>query len=151
MSTQANVAQAIEYFRAGSACSQAVLATYFQVLGLDGRLGHKMATGLGAGLGRKQYVCGAVNAGAIILSLLYGSEEARQIDSKENTYAKVSNFLDEFEREFEAAQCRELLGVKLATEEGRQKAKAMNLIDTKCVSYVTKVCELLEKELESTK
>lgn len=148
MNAESNVTRAVEYFKAGSTCSQAVLATYFPLLGMDSQLGHKLATGLGAGLGRKQYICGAVNAGAIILSLLHGNEEAQQTELKENTYAKVRNLLNEFERKFGTAQCSDLLGVDLTTDEGKQKFKTLNFLDTKCADFVTKVCELIEKELE---
>ena len=67
--------ESLNRFRTGSNCAQAVLSTYFRALGYDENLAHRMSTGLGSGVGRKQYICGAVNAGAIVLSTVYGNED----------------------------------------------------------------------------
>jgi C_GCAxxG_C_C family probable redox protein len=143
---------ALAYFKAGSNCSQAVLSTYFPLLNLDAKLGHKMGTGLGAGLGRKQYICGAVNAGAIIISLLFGNEESDQQDIKEETYKEVSAYINKFEAEFKSSQCREILGMEIATKSGRKKAMEMNLFATTCVACIRNVCEIVdEKLIEKTK
>jgi C_GCAxxG_C_C family probable redox protein len=144
--TSNNSKTALALFKAGSNCSQSVLSTYFPILKLDGRLGHIMGTGLGAGLGRKQYVCGAVNAGAIIVSLLYGNEKSGEQDKKEETYKEVVAYINKFEAEFKSSQCREILGMEIATESGRKKATELNLFATTCVSCIRKVCEILDEK-----
>lgn len=141
-----NSTTALALFKAGSNCSQSVLSTYFPLLNLDARLGHKMGTGLGAGVGRKQYICGAVNAGAIIVSLLYGNEKSDQQDIKEETYKEVIAYINKFEAEFKSSQCREILGMEIATASGRKKAEELGLFATTCVSCIRKVCEILDEK-----
>jgi C_GCAxxG_C_C family probable redox protein len=144
--TSSNSKTALDLFKAGSNCSQAVLSTYFPLLNLDGKLGHKMGTGLGAGVGRKQYICGAVNAGAIIISLLYGGEKSDQQDKKEETYKEVIAYINKFEAEFKSSQCREILGMEIGTAGGRKKATELNLFATTCVACIKKVCEILDEK-----
>jgi C_GCAxxG_C_C family probable redox protein len=50
-------------FLSGYNCAQAVLDAFRDEAGLDEDLALKIATGLGAGMGRKQEVCGAVTGG----------------------------------------------------------------------------------------
>jgi len=50
-------------------CSQAVLHAFRDEAGLDEDLALKIATGLGAGKGRKREVCGAVTGGIVVLGL----------------------------------------------------------------------------------
>ena len=142
-----NFKNVAEKFKSGSNCAQAVLSVYFPLLDLDDKIGHKMGAGLGAGIGRKQYVCGAVNAGAIILSLFYGDEEPGQKDKKKLAYEKVRNYIDLFEREFGTSQCREIIGVDIATAYDRKKAEKMGLFKAKCVPCIKKVCEILDAEI----
>jgi C_GCAxxG_C_C family probable redox protein len=142
-----NTPTALALFKNGSSCSQSVLSTYFPLLGLDARLGHKLGTGLGAGVGRKQYVCGAVNAGAIVLSYLYGGETSDQQDKKEATYKEVGDYINKFEAAFKSSQCMEILGMDISTPGGRKKAHENKLFDTICVSCIRKVCKLLDEAI----
>ena len=65
-----------------------------------------MGTGLGGGIGRKQYICGAVNAGAIVLSIMYGNEMASQTGKRDKAYQEVREYIIAFEKEFKSSQCR---------------------------------------------
>ena len=63
---------AMEKFVAGYNCAQSVLYAFGPELGLDGEISLKLATGLGAGMGRRGEVCGAVTGGILALGLKYG-------------------------------------------------------------------------------
>ena len=73
---------------------------------------YHLAAGFGGGLGRNGYVCGAVSAATMIISL-----EARGLIKKE-MYEKVDGFLNDFKSRFGEVNCRGLLGVDLKTKEG---------------------------------
>ena len=146
-----NLSEALFRFRNGSNCAQAVLSTYFKALDLDEALAHRMGAGLGGGVGRKQYVCGAVNAGAIVLSAVHGNADRSDVAQKEATTLRVRKYVDEFEEEFGTSQCRGLLGMDTSTPEGRKTASEAGLFDTVCVDCIKKVCLLLEEEIGSNK
>lgn len=56
---------AVEKFLSGYNCAQSVLFAYGPELGLDQERALKLATGLGAGMGRRDEVCGAVTGGVL--------------------------------------------------------------------------------------
>lgn len=140
-------ANAVSLFGNGSNCSQSVLTAYFKHFGLDEKLAHKLGTGLGAGVGRKQYICGAVNGGAIVLSYHFGNDDPANQEQKDKTMELVKDYLDEFENEFKSSQCLDLLGMEIQSLEGRTKANEMNLFGTTCVSCIKKVCEIVNSKI----
>ena len=61
-----------EMFRSGYVCSQAVFATFSEMLGLDKETALKIANGFGGGIARKQEICGAVSGAIMAIGLKYG-------------------------------------------------------------------------------
>ncbi len=143
-----NIDKCIEGFDKGSCCSQVILLTFAPYFGLDEKTAHKLGAGLGAGFGRKQYLCGAVSAGALVLSLKYGNEEGKDFKIKEETYTQVRDFINWFEKEMGSSSCHELLGIEILTEEGRKKGREFGLFNTTCKDCIRKVAEYLEKEID---
>jgi len=143
------VETAVLKFQSGSNCAQAVLSTYLPAFGIQESIAHKMGTGLGAGFGRKQYVCGALNAGAIVLSTLLGNETNDDADRKEVTLERVHQFINRFEAKFNSSQCIEIIGIDISTVEGQTKASDANVFREICDSCVKEVCLQLEEELVS--
>lgn len=135
-----------DMFLNGSSCSQSVLAVYGPSAGIDAGLAHRIGAGLGGGLGRKQYICGAVNAGAIILGLMYGSPVPGDAAAKEKTCARVWDFIETLEKKLGASSCLDLLGWKIATPEERTQAGAKGLFGTICTGVLEAVGRELEKE-----
>lgn len=138
---------AVRLFSEGSSCAQAILEVFGPLVGVESGLAHKMGAGLGAGVGRKQYLCGAVNAGAIILSLQYGSTDPADTGAKERAYGAVRDFLTTMEAELGSCDCREILGVSIETAEERREAQQQGLFDTVCRNCVQKAAEYLAQEL----
>lgn len=141
------IKECLDRYDNGSSCAQSILSVYAPIWGLSERVAHKLASGLGGGFGRKQYLCGAVSAGALVLSLKYGNEENKDVEMKEETCTKVREYIDWFEKQMGTSSCRELLGIEIATPEGRKKARELNLFATKCKDCIIKVAEYLEKEI----
>jgi C_GCAxxG_C_C family probable redox protein len=73
---------------------------------------YHLAAGFGGGLGRNGYVCGAVAAATMIISLEGRGKEKKEI------YRDVDGFLSDFKSRFGEVNCRGLLGVDLKTKEG---------------------------------
>ena len=83
---KARINRVLLKFKSGSNCAQSVLSTYLPTVGIPEPIAHKMGAGLGSGVGRKQYICGALNAGAIVLSAQMGNEKADDAVRKDMAY-----------------------------------------------------------------
>ena len=56
---------ALKKFLSGYNCAQAVLFSFCDDLGFEQNTALKLACGFGAGMGRKQAVCGAISGGIL--------------------------------------------------------------------------------------
>jgi C_GCAxxG_C_C family probable redox protein len=136
---------AIEKFLAGYNCAQSVLYAYGPGLGLDGETALKLACGLGAGMGRRGEVCGAVTGGILVLGLKYGRGSGDDRSATEQTYQKTLELMARFEQRHGSCLCRELLGgCDLRTAEGQRHFKEHDLLHKTCVGCVRSVVETLE-------
>ena len=133
-------------FLSGYNCAQAVLDAFRDETGLDEDLALKIATGLGAGMGRKQEVCGAVTGGILVLGLRHGRGTTDDHSATERTYLRTRELMDRFAAKHGSCLCRQLLqGYDLATEEGLQRAKADDILNKVCRPCVQTVVEILEQ------
>jgi C_GCAxxG_C_C family probable redox protein len=139
--------EAILKFKSGSNCAQSVLSTYLPTLGIPESIAHKMGTGLGSGVGRKQYICGALNAGAIVLSTQMGNEKGDDVVRKDLTLERVRQLITKFEERFKSSQCIDIIGIDISTAEGRKKALDAGVFRDICLSCIEEVCTQLEEEL----
>lgn len=139
---------ALKFFTEGASCSQAIMAAYGPLGGLTIEQCLQIGSGLGGGIGRKQYICGAINAGAIILGLKFGNKEFGDIDRKELVRNITGKFVSDCEMELGSSQCSELLKVDISNAEERAKAKDNGLFERVCNNAVLKTAQLLEIYLE---
>jgi len=105
----------------------------------------KIACGLGAGMGRKQEVCGAVTGGIMVIGIKYGRGEKDDRTAQELTYTKTRELMDQFAEKHGTFLCRKLLhGCKLTKEEGQKYFKQNDILNKICVPCVQSVVEILE-------
>ena len=104
-----------------------------------------MACGFGAGMGRKEEVCGAVTGGIIVIGAKYGRGEKGDRTATELTYTKTRELMDQFAGKHGTFICRKLLqGRELTTEEGQKSFKENDILKKVCVPCVQSVVEVLE-------
>jgi C_GCAxxG_C_C family probable redox protein len=129
----------------GYNCAQSVLHACCDRLSFDKDAALRVACGLGAGMGRKEKVCGAVTGGILALGLKHGRGEKEDRSRTETTYAKTRELIDRFEAKHGSCICRELLGgCDLMTEDGSRYYKANDLVHITCAPCVRTVGEILE-------
>lgn len=142
------VETASEKFLSGYNCAQSVLWTFAQRFNLDADTALKIACGFGAGIGRRQEVCGAVTGGIMALGLKYGRGEAQDPTATEQSYAKTQELMHRFEAVHGTCNCLNLLnGCDLNTEAGRAQFKDQDLKRTTCVPCVRTAADILEDML----
>ena len=138
---------AVEQFRGGLNCSQAVLAEFAADYGLDTEAALKVATGFGGGMGRLGLTCGAVTGAIAVLGLAMAAPDPRAPQAKVSVYAAVCDFVKQFEAVNGATACSELLGCNIGTPEGYEEATRQGLLQTRCPKYVADAVEILEEML----
>jgi len=108
----------------------------------------KIACGLGAGMARKEEVCGAVTGGILVLGMRYGRGSKDDRSAQERTYVKTRELMDRFSEKHGTVICRKLLnGCELTTEEGQKYFKDNDLLNKLCVPCVQSVIMILEGNL----
>ena len=139
-----DVPKAVQLFRGGCACSQAILATYGPPLGLSRETAMRVAAGFAGGM-RLGGVCGAVTGSLMTLGLRHGSETCDTAEGRTEIYAHVVEFTRRFRERRGSLVCRELLECDISTPEGMQQARDRNLFMTTCVQLVEEAATILEE------
>lgn len=129
----------------GSNCAQSVLCAFSGKFNFDFTQAHRLTTCMGAGLGRRQLLCGAVSGGALALGAALGNESGEDLATKERCYALVAGYIATLEAEFGCTDCRGLLGVDISTEAGRAEVKARGLGASVCDRIISRSVELVEQ------
>lgn len=143
---EANVKKAVDTYRKGYNCAQAVLYAYAEDLGLDPLVALKVSSGFGGGMGRIQSVCGAVTGAFMAIGYRFGMTKEGDSAAKEKTYALVKRFADEFRRAHGSILCSDILGCDLNTPEGKKYYKDNDLTE-KCAQCVGDAAGLLSSYL----
>lgn len=101
--------KAIEYFKQGYNCAQAVAMAFSGELGMDEKAVARMTSSFGGGMGRMREVCGAVSGMLFVLGTLYGYDNPEDDKEKMTHYANVQALAGEFRERVGSIICREIL------------------------------------------
>jgi len=138
---------ALEYFRRGFSCSQAVTAAFAGDYGLDEATALRLSQGFGGGIARRADWCGALTGAVIVIGLKHGRSRPEDAAARDRTYALVQEIIAAFAARHGEIKCRDLLGVDIGTPEGQKKADELKLHQTQCEDYVRHAAALLEELL----
>ena len=101
--------KARELFLEGYNCAQSVFCAFSDITGLDVETSARLASSFGGGLGRLREVCGTVSAAAMVLGILKGYSDPKDVEAKKRHYALVREFAQRFREAEGSIICRELL------------------------------------------
>jgi C_GCAxxG_C_C family probable redox protein len=138
---------AVDCFNRGFNCSQAVLSSFSEELGLDTEVALKVAGAFGGGMGHIGETCGAVTGALMVIGLKYGKIHPEDNAAKEKTYALVQKFATCFKTIHGSIHCKELLDVDISTPEGMQAAREQGLFQKLCPKFVNDAAEIVEQLL----
>lgn len=104
--------KAMELFRQGYNCSQAVFGAFAEDLGLNFETAVKISSSFGGGMGRMREVCGAVSGMFMAAGLKCGYCSPSDTHSKTVHYKLIQELAAEFKNKNGSIICRELLGLE---------------------------------------
>lgn len=137
---------AMDMFLKGYNCAQSILYAFSGESGLPDDTALKISSGLGAGMGLKGEVCGAVTGGIMVLGMRHGWVANDDRTAKEITYFKTQELMNQFALKHGSCICRDLLnGCDLTTDEGQRFFKENDYLDKICNKCVQSVVEILEQ------
>ena len=129
---------AVEKFKKGYNCCQAVICAYCEEFGVKEEDAFRMAEGFGSGMGGLKDTCGAVTGMFLTISLINSAGDMEQPKlTKMDTYAKFREAAAKFQENHISLYCRDLL-----TERGQQPVKCC--ID--CVADAAAIVDEMFKE-----
>lgn len=129
-------------------CSQSVFSVFAPDFGISKDLSLRLAGPLGAGIARRQEMCGAVTGALLALGLKYGKGENGTDEDKKRAYAVAQDFMKDFETEFGSVVCLHLLdNNRMDTEEGAATIEKEDMFNTHCTKYVKYAVEKTEELL----
>ena len=108
---QARVTHAVELFKSGYNCAQAVVAAFADRYGFTSQQALRMAASFGGGIGRMRQTCGAACGLFLLAGLETGATQADDRAGKSANYALVQKLASEFEARNGSTICAELLGL----------------------------------------
>ncbi len=141
--------KALQYFKDGANCAQAVVLAFHDELGMDEKTAARLASSFGGGIGRLREVCGAVSGMMMVYGLLRGYDDLRDPEAKKAHYANVQALAARFREENGSIICRELLKL----HENEQNDPSPTPRDAKffhsrpCMRFVQSAARLLEEAL----
>jgi len=140
--------KALELFKSGFNCSQAIFAPFAKNLGLDEETSLKLACGFGNGIARKGEVCSAVTVAALISGLLYGSADSKDAKSLGQTYEEIQRVEKLFCKKHGSSLCRELRenGQPDSDEKNKYKKRPCDELIEDAVVLIEKV--MFEDEVD---
>ena len=139
---------AVERFKQGYSCSQAVFSVCAERRGVDRDLALRIAAGFGGGLARTGQTCGAITGAIMAIGLAQRSvtpEENRT--EKDKTYETGRRFMGKFAERTGYTLCRDLLGCDISTPAGFEHARQNDLFQTRCRQFVRDAVEVVEETL----
>lgn len=141
--------KAVELFKLGYNCSQAVVGAYADAFGVDADLALKMSEGFGGGMGRMRLTCGAVSGMAFICGLKYSNAVAGDTDTRTKIYETVREMSKEFENKNGSIECATLLGLNAEKDSGARPEERTKEYYKKrpCVECVRDCAMIIEKYL----
>lgn len=144
--------KAVELFRQGCNCSQAVFTAFSDVTGIDEKTAMRMSSSFGGGLGRLREVCGAVSGISLAAGCLWGYDNIEDKSFKTEHYALISDMANKFSDILGSYICRELLGLKdCEYSPVADDRTAEYYADRPCEKCIAAAARILDEEIEKRK
>ena len=150
MKEEYRIEKAVELFKEGFNCSQAVVTAFADKYGFTKEQALKMSASFGGGIGRMRETCGAACGLFMLAGLETGCTEGANQKGKADNYALVQELAKVFIERNGALKCADLLGLSkkepvVSTPEARTDKYYAKRPCVKMVEEAARIwCEYLE-------
>jgi len=141
---------AMDLFKQGYNCSQAVFGAFCDETGMNFEEAMKLSSSFGGGMGKLREVCGAVTGMFMAAGLKYGCSDPLADTAKAEQYALIQSLAQQFKNENKSIICKDLLGLDLEELNPVPDARTEHYYQERpCIELVGSAAELLDKIIES--
>lgn len=126
---------AVNKWKSGLNCCQAVLLTYSDYFDIDETILFKISEGFGSGVSGLRRTCGALLAAVMIAGLVNSDGDIANPKTKHQTYAIGQELINDFEKKYNTSMCNDLKGLNTGK------------IILPCNLCIEEACNLIEKKL----
>ncbi len=142
--------RAMELFKQGYSCSQAVFAAFTEEMGMDFETAVKISSSFGGGMGRLREVCGAVSGMFMVAGTKYGYTDPKDRLTKSEHYKLIQSMADSFKNTNNSLICRELLGLVEQNKSHIPDARTNEYYKKRpCAELVGDAAEIMHEIMES--
>ena len=142
--TRKQADEAVEAFRRGLSCSQAIFSVYARDFGIDPETAEKLASPFGAGVAKTGEICGAVSGALMVIGLTQKREDIGNATAREKVYGLARRFIEEFTERNKSVNCTELVGYDLSDPKQFAEAREKKVFATRCSKIVRDAGEILD-------
>lgn len=128
------VAEAVENFKNGYNCCQAVVMVYSDIANVNTEVLATIAAPFGGGMGRMREVCGSVTGMFMVSGFVFKAVDPSNTEAKNISCQAVQQLAKKFKDDNGSIICRELLG--LGNKEGAEPNAEQKCKKRPCVEYV---------------
>ena len=141
---EARAARAVDLFKQGFNCSQAVFASCADLYGItDESLALRLAASFGGGTGRMRMTCGAANGMFMLAGLHNGSATPHDSEGKMANYAFVQQLAGDFKAKYGSLICAELLGLAPKPQEPKPEERTQQYYEKRpCVEMIAEAVRI---------
>ena len=136
--------KAVDTFRGGINCTQAVLAACGTAHGIEREDAMRLGGAFGSGMNMGE-TCGAVTGALMVLGLRHAKVTGAGFLTRDRTAAATLAFVERFKERNGSVSCKELLGCDLGTPEGRAAARRDGSFKKRCPKFVRDAAEILDE------
>ena len=141
--------QAIQYFKDGYNCSQAVVLAFKDVLSIDAAELCKIASPFGGGISRMRETCGAVSGMVLVLGNLIGYNTPEMGEKKHELYKNTQELLKIFEEKYGSLTCRVLLSLTTQHDDPKPSPRDHSFFNKRpCPELIGGAAEILDNYIK---
>lgn len=134
--------RAVEIFKQGYACAQAVAGAFHKELGLSLEKALEISCAFGAGFSLSRNTCGALSAMGMVIGAVMGDHTPQ---GKNRVYACVKRMSHRFESQFESTQCSVLLkNISRKSNEKPMERDELYYKERPCIALISFAAHELE-------
>ena len=141
--------RAINNFKKGYNCSQAIVLAFDDVLTIDPNELIKIASPFGGGISRMREICGAASGMVLVLGNIIGYDTPEIGEKKHELYKNTQELLRIFENKYGSLTCRVFLNLTNNHDDPLPSKRDQNFFTKRpCLELIGGAAEILENFLK---